>query len=89
MIIDYNVSDTIIDFLFKQSFILFGEFCFHSTFWPNNCFDPRNIIGHSGIDSGRVLIATVFPERCYTDLRLHTRVIGVFYLQWTARIALR
>lgn len=59
-----------------------------STFRPNDPFDPRNIIGHFGVDAWRVPIAAIFPERRYTDLTRHTCVIGVVYLKRAAGIAL-
>jgi len=72
MLTHYNVSDIISAFLFKKSS---GEFRFHLAFWPNDLFDPRNIIGHSGVDARCVLIAAIFPERRYADLSMHTRVV--------------
>lgn len=59
-----------------------------SNFRPNDRFDPRNIVRHSGVNAGRVYAAAVFPERRDSDLSVHTGVVGVRYLQRTAGIAL-
>jgi len=85
--IRHNNNNTVF-FFAKESTIFPDWFCGRSTFRPNDPFDPWHVIGHSGVDAGRVPIAAIFPERRYTNLTRHTRVVGVFYLQRAARIAL-
>lgn len=51
-----------------------------SKFRPNDAFDPRNVVRHSGVHARRVLAAAVFAERRYPDLRVHTDVVSVLHL---------
>jgi len=55
---------------------------------PNNSFDPRQILGHSCVNSWRIFRGALLTGRRDAYLRVHARVSGVRKLKRTTRIAL-